>query len=98
MGITTFAVIAGAVGAQLSFVAVIAMGLANLIADAFSMGLGELTSSSAEHEYELGKQALKSKQVEEDPAHNELLLVKLYMEGLGSRTCLPAGKCPSQIS
>lgn len=78
--ITTFAVIAGAVGAQLSFVAVIAMGLANLIADAFSMGLGELTSSSAEHEYELGKQALKSKQVEEDPAHNELLLVKLYMD------------------
>lgn len=53
--VTTFAVVAGFTGAQhmngssaLPFIAVILFGLANLFADAFSMGLGNLLSSRSQ--------------------------------------------------
>ena len=48
--VTTFAVVAGAVGAQLSTSIVIIMGLANLFADGFSMGVGNFLSVRTSHE------------------------------------------------
>lgn len=46
--VTTFAVVAGATGAQLSSNVVIILGFANLIADGFSMGVGSYLSSKSE--------------------------------------------------
>jgi VIT1/CCC1 family predicted Fe2+/Mn2+ transporter len=46
--VTTFAVVAGATGAQLSAGVVIILGFANLIADGFSMGVGSYLSSKSE--------------------------------------------------
>ncbi len=46
--VTTFAVVAGAAGASLGHNAIIVMGLANLIADGFSMGASSLLSIRTE--------------------------------------------------
>lgn len=48
--ITTFAVVAGAEGAGLSLSVVIILGLANLIADGFSMSVGNYFSTKAERD------------------------------------------------
>lgn len=46
--ITTFAVIAGAAGAQLSAGIVVILGIANLVADGFSMGVGNFLGGRAD--------------------------------------------------
>lgn len=48
--ITTFAVVAGAAGANLNIAIVVILGLANLIADGFSMSVGNFFSSKAERD------------------------------------------------
>lgn len=46
--VTTFAVVSGATGAALGFQAIIIMGLANLVADGFSMGASSFLSIQTE--------------------------------------------------
>ncbi len=54
--VTTFAVVAGAAGANLSSSVIIILGFANLIADGFSMSVGSyLSSQSARENYEKHK-------------------------------------------
>lgn len=48
--ITTFAIVAGSVGAGLSPITVFILGLANVLADGFSMGAGRYISAKAELE------------------------------------------------
>ncbi len=48
--VTTFAIMAGVVGASLSPTVVIILGLANLLADGFSMAAGNYTGTRAEHD------------------------------------------------
>lgn len=48
--VTTFAVVAGAVGADLGSSVILILGFANLIADGFSMAVGAYLSSQATHE------------------------------------------------
>ncbi len=48
--ITTFAVVAGAEGANLGIAVVIILGIANLIADGFSMSVGNFFSTKAERD------------------------------------------------
>ncbi|MDT0686878.1 VIT1/CCC1 transporter family protein [Autumnicola psychrophila] len=55
--ITTFAVVAGAEGANLGITVVIILGIANLIADGFSMSVGNFFSTKAERDlYEKHKE------------------------------------------
>lgn len=49
--VTTFAIVAGAVGAQLSGGVVIVLGVANLVADGFSMAASNYLGTKSEHEY-----------------------------------------------
>ncbi len=49
--ITTFAVVAGVAGAQLSPVIVVILGVANLIADGFSMATSNYLARKSEHQY-----------------------------------------------
>jgi VIT1/CCC1 family predicted Fe2+/Mn2+ transporter len=53
--ITTFAVVAGTMGADLSMGIVILMGVSNLIADGISMGVGDYLSSKAELDYAINE-------------------------------------------
>lgn len=48
--VTTFAVVAGVVGASLSSGVVVVLGMANLIADGFSMAAGNFLATRAEHQ------------------------------------------------
>ncbi|CAN5406926.1 hypothetical protein BH23BAC1_BH23BAC1_29720 [soil metagenome] len=71
--ITTFAVVAGAEGAGLEISIVIILGLANLVADGFSMSVGNFFSNKAERDsYEKHKaieiwevENLREKEIEE---------------------------------
>jgi VIT1/CCC1 family predicted Fe2+/Mn2+ transporter len=71
--ITTFAVVAGATGADLHVSVVIILGFANLIADGFSMSVGNFFSTRAEQDsYDKHKQVeyweienLREKEIEE---------------------------------
>lgn len=47
--VTTFAVVAGSAGASLSATVVLVLGLANLFADGFAMGVGNYLSTKADH-------------------------------------------------
>lgn len=49
-GVTTFAVIAGAVGARFNVDVIIILGIANLVADGFSMSVGSYLSSKSDNE------------------------------------------------
>ena len=54
--VTTFAVVAGAIGANLDMEVIIILGFANLLADGFSMSVGAyLSSKSSAEEYEKHK-------------------------------------------
>lgn len=71
--ITTFAVVAGAEGASLGISVVIILGMANLIADGFSMSVGNFFSTKAERDsFEKHKQVeyweiehLREREIEE---------------------------------
>lgn len=60
--ITTFAIVAGATGAQLSYNILLVLGIANLLADGLSMGAGEYMSSKAELEHQFPKGTPKEEQ------------------------------------
>jgi VIT1/CCC1 family predicted Fe2+/Mn2+ transporter len=49
--VTTFAVVAGVAGARLSWGIVVVLGLANLLADAFSMAVGNFLGTRAERQW-----------------------------------------------
>ena len=49
--LTSFAIIAGSVGADLGPVAILALGVSNVLADALSMGAGEFLSSRSYNNY-----------------------------------------------
>lgn len=51
--ITTFAIIAGAIGASLNTVVILILGFANLFADGFSMAVSNYLSTKSQHELNL---------------------------------------------
>lgn len=67
--VTTFAIVSGVAGAGLSSGVVIVMGLANLIADGFSMGISNYLGTRAEHQ-------MRDKVRAEEERH-----IHLYPEG-----------------
>lgn len=63
--ITTFAVVAGVAGANLSAQVVLILGIANMVADAISMGLGDFLGERSEqrhrkHQYAIEKWEIKN--------------------------------------
>ena len=48
--VTTFAIVSGVVGAQLSTAVIVILGIANLIADGFSMAAGNYLATRTEHD------------------------------------------------
>lgn len=64
--ITTFAVVSGVAGASLAVSVVIILGFSNLLADGFSMAVGDYLSSKSEKEYRDGVE----KQTEQEVIEN----------------------------
>ncbi len=66
--ITTFAIVAGVVGADMPGSVVLVLGLANLIADGFAMGAGNYSATKAEVDDYQRLLAIERKHIALDPA------------------------------
>lgn len=83
--VTTFAVVAGVMGAQLSTVVILILGAANLLADGFSMAASNYAGTRAEHEDYDRLKAIEEKHVrlapEGERAELRFLLRQKGLEG-----------------
>lgn len=77
--VTTFAVVAGVAGANLSASVVLILGVANLIADGISMAFGDYLSSKAENEYMAAERVREMWEVKNYPDGEKKEMVELYM-------------------
>lgn len=86
--VTTFAVVAGFTGAalatdttiQLTFIVVLLFGLANLFADAASMGLGNFLSVSSEKDLYMAARAREEGYLRENPQREAEETVRIMVE------------------
>ncbi|QIE44401.1 GMP synthase [Pseudohalocynthiibacter aestuariivivens] len=91
--VTTFAIVAGFAGAaadgvaQIGGLAVLVFGLANLFADATSMGLGEFLSLRSQHDLYHARRHSELREIATNPEHEQ---VELFM--ILQQRGLPAGE------
>lgn len=78
--VTTFAVVAGVAGASLSPAVVLVLGLANLLADGFAMGVGNYLSIRSEHERYDRERKRELWEIENVPEHEREEIRKLYAD------------------
>lgn len=86
--VTTFAVVAGAAGANLESSVIIILGFANLIADGFSMSVGSyLSNQSDQHHYEKHR-LLEQREVYNNPSEAREEIREIYKKKGFSGTLL----------
>ncbi|PRY88172.1 VIT1/CCC1 transporter family protein [Mongoliibacter ruber] len=78
--ITTFAVVAGAVGANLSAEIIIILGFANLLADGFSMSVGAYLSSKSEKENYQKHKKIEYWEIDNIPDKEKQEVREIYQE------------------
>ena len=84
--VTTFAIVAGFAGAaadgvaQVGGLAVLVFGLANLFADAVSMGLGEYLSLRSQHVLYRSRRKSELEQIANRPDHQRMELVEILRQ------------------
>ena len=84
--VTTFAIVAGFAGAaaentaQIGAIAVLVFGLANLFADAVSMGLGEFLSTRSQRDRYFTQRQIELRELEENPAQERAELTQFLTE------------------
>ena len=78
--VTTFAVVAGVAGANLSASVVLILGVANLIADGISMAFGDYLSTKAENEYMAMERVRETWETRNYPDGEKQEMIELYME------------------
>jgi len=76
--LTSFAIVAGAVGANLSPAAILAMGISNVLADALSMGAGEYLSSRAYENYVRKEHDREKWELENYPEGEVIEMIELF--------------------
>ena len=76
--ITTFSIIAAAYGANFEMKMIVIMGIANLIADGFSMGLGDFLSSYFENLYILSEKQKETHEYIHNKEYEVGEMVELY--------------------
>lgn len=76
--ITTFAVVSGVAGANLGTNVILILGLANLLADGFSMATGAYLSTKSEQEYYEQERARERWEVQHVPDGERAELLELY--------------------
>jgi VIT1/CCC1 family predicted Fe2+/Mn2+ transporter len=80
--VTTFAVVAGAIGANLSTRVVLILGAANLLADGFSMAAGNFLANRSAAEEIARLRAVEKRHIEVDPAGETTEVREIY-RGMG---------------
>ncbi|MCZ0811042.1 VIT1/CCC1 transporter family protein [Roseovarius sp. EGI FJ00037] len=91
--VTTFAIVAGFAGAaadgvaQIGGIAVLVFGLANLFADAVSMGLGEFLSARSQHDLYRAQRNNELRAIAQDPEQERMELFEILRQ-----RGLPAGE------
>ena len=81
--ITTFSIIAACFGSGLEIKYIIAMGAANLVADAFSMGFGDYISSLFENKYIISERDKEAWEFDHNNEYETNEMIELYEnEGL----------------
>jgi VIT1/CCC1 family predicted Fe2+/Mn2+ transporter len=78
--VTTFAVVAGVVGASLSPSIVIILGFANLFADGFAMAVGNYLSTKSKIEYEERERKRQYKEIQDFPELKISEIRNIYAE------------------
>lgn len=76
--VTTFAVVAGVAGADLSASVVLVLGLANLLADGFAMGIGNFLSIRSEKERFAHEWEEEMYEIEKIPEHERREIEDIY--------------------
>src|SRR6056297_1170612 len=91
--VTTFAIVAGFAGAnadgaaQIGGLAVLVFGLANLFADAVSMGLGEYLSLRSQHDLYRARRESEMREIATNPEQERMELFEILRQ-----RGLPAGE------
>lgn len=78
--VTTFAVVSGVAGAQLGSDIILILGMANLLADGFSMAVGAYLSTQSEQEYYQREWQREAWEVEHFPEGEKAELGEIYRE------------------
>jgi len=78
--ITTFAVVAGVVGADLSAGIVLVLGIANLIADGISMGAGNFLGLRSEQAFITNELKIKEEEIKKNPERERAKIRAAYRE------------------
>lgn len=76
--VTTFAIVAGAVGANLSATIVLILGLANLLADGFSMAAANYSGTKAEHDDYHRLKEVEERHILQEPAGEREEIRQIY--------------------
>ncbi len=78
--VTTFAVVSGVVGARLSPSIVVVLGLANLLADGFSMAASNYSGTRAEHDEEARLREVELRHIREEPEGEREEIRQIYRQ------------------
>lgn len=77
--LTSFAIVAGAAGGNLSPQVVLILGFSNILADALSMGVGEFLSSKATNEWILSERSREEWELENYPEGEIREMIDIYV-------------------
>jgi VIT1/CCC1 family predicted Fe2+/Mn2+ transporter len=85
--VTTFAIVAGVVGAEMSARVILILGIANLIADGFSMAAGNYSGTKAEADDYHRLLEIENRHIDENPAGEREEIRQIFMnKGLSDDT------------
>ena len=76
--LTSFAIVAGATGGNLSGKAILVLGLSNILADALAMGCGEFLSSKAHNDWVLSERSREAWEMANHPLGEIQEMIDIY--------------------